>query len=422
MATTSSLANAAAPATSAEEKIQTATQPQNNTANQQTSAAPATGAAQVSPTTGANAVQATSVSGTGRATPAGPNTQPTTNPQNQTAPQAAGLSTITTPSGRQSTLQDPSTLTNNMQNLLNEWRSQATTQQENKIDYNVQRQTTELQRQVEDAQALYKEQQDQIARGEANAKDNAALYAEARGDRGGIGQAQYNAIQNTAAQNRLAVAQAQTKLATDVNRQINDLRAQGEFEKADAALEISQNYLSQLMTLQQWAANYGISYDQFQEAMFEWQNEYEMSMAQILGQFADGTKTLQGQQYYDQQMAMAAQALIEAGIAPTEEMLAALGITGEEADAYIKANHLKSAEDVLKGNTGGGGGGGSGGSGNGNWINWYIDHGLYDPRTGTFKDAGSGGSGSGGSGSGGSGSGGSGGAGSSGGRPLNGGR
>lgn len=398
MATSSSLANTAAPATTAEEKIQTATQPQNNTANQQTSAAPATGATQVSPATGSAQVSPTTgaaqtgagvvqtvATGTGRATPAGPNTQPTTNPQNQTAPQAAGLSTITTPSGRQSTLQDPSALASNLQNLLNEWKSQATTQQENKIDYNVQQQTNELQRQVEDAQVQFKEQQDQIARSEANARDNAALYAEARGDKGGIGQAQYNAIQNTAAKNRLAVAQAQTKLATDVNRQISDLRARGDFEKADAALQVAQNYLSQLMTLQQWAANYGISYDQFQEAMFEWQNEYDMSMAQLLGQFSDGTRTLQGQQYYDQQLANAANALIAAGIAPTEEMLTALGITGDEADAFIKASNLKSAEDVLKGNTGGGGGSGGSGMNNGNIINWGIMHNLYDQNTGTWK-------------------------------------
>ena len=41
--------------------------------------------------------------------------------------------------------------------------------------------------------------------------------------------------QNNAAQNRLAVNQAQTKLATDTARQVEDLRAQGEFFWLDLA-------------------------------------------------------------------------------------------------------------------------------------------------------------------------------------------
>ena len=45
--------------------------------------------------------------------------------------------------------------------------------------------------------------------------------------------------------------QAQTKLSTDTARQIADLRAQGEFEKADALLELNQTYLSKLMEIQQ---------------------------------------------------------------------------------------------------------------------------------------------------------------------------
>ena len=76
--------------------------------------------------------------------------------------------------------------------------------------------------------------------------DNAALYAELRGDRGGIGLAQYNAVQNAAEENRLAVDAAQIKMATDTDRQIADLRTQGEFAKAKQVLEISQAYLQQL--------------------------------------------------------------------------------------------------------------------------------------------------------------------------------
>ena len=78
---------------------------------------------------------------------------------------------------------------------------------------------------------------------EARAQDNQALYAEWRGDKGGIGAVQYAAVQNAAMEQRRAVNQAQTKLSTDTARRIADLRSQGEFEKADALLELNQAYL-----------------------------------------------------------------------------------------------------------------------------------------------------------------------------------
>ena len=65
---------------------------------------------------------------------------------------------------------------------------------------------------------------------------------------GRIGLAQYNAVQNAAEENRLAVDAAQIKMATDTDRQIEDLRTQGEFAKANQVLEISQAYLQQLMS------------------------------------------------------------------------------------------------------------------------------------------------------------------------------
>ncbi len=59
--------------------------------------------------------------------------------------------------------------------------------------------------------ARFQTQRDQIEGETLNALDNSALYAETRGDRGGIGQAQYNTIQATAAQNRQAVNLAQSQ-------------------------------------------------------------------------------------------------------------------------------------------------------------------------------------------------------------------
>lgn len=199
----------------------------------------------------------------------------------------------------------------------------------NAIDRNMDTAARDLNRALTDAQDMYQKQQNQITAEEMQARDNAALYAEARGDKGGIGQAQYNSIQNTAAQNRLQVRNAQTKLATDTARQISDLRAQGEFERADKMLELTQNYLSQLRQIEEYAANYNLSVDQINTAIAEWEYEYnqaakqfatntELSLAQLTGSFNNGTPTYAAQQETNQTLANIALNLIQAGVKPTQ--------------------------------------------------------------------------------------------------------
>ena len=137
---------------------------------------------------------------------------------------------------------------------------------------------TELQRVMQNAQNQYQTQRDQIAMDERRAMDNQALYNEARGDRGGIGAEQYNTIQNTAATNRLTVQKEQTQLATDTARQIADLRAQGEFEKANQLLNISQKYLSELMDLYQWAKETNLGVDEFNLQVEQWEENFKLSL------------------------------------------------------------------------------------------------------------------------------------------------
>ena len=178
-----------------------------------------------------------------------------------------------------------------MRDLLDQWLSAAKQQQEAAINYGVEQGVNELRRAEEDAQQQYQAQQDQINIDEARAKDNQALYAEARGDRGGIGAAQYDSIMNAAAQNRLTVSQQQTKLSTDTARQIADLRAQGEYKKADAVLELTQRYLTQLMSLEQWALNYQMDVAQFNLQLEKWQAEYALSLAKLKGTSTGGASS-----------------------------------------------------------------------------------------------------------------------------------
>ena len=272
----------------------------------------------------------------------------------------------------------------NMGNYLNQWYQNAQQQQQNTIDFGTNQAILELLRNKQDAEAQYQEQRNQIAIDEAKAKDNQALYAESRGDKGGIGAAQYDAIMNTAAQNRLAVNSAQTKLATDTSRQIADLRAQGEYEKADALLTLSQQYLSQLMSLEQWAAEYNLSVAQFNASLKQWQAEYDLKVADLLGSY-NGMPTMSAkqfaftqQQYQDRleadqqqyqdnlkadqekRLASAGEILLAAGIMPSASQLAAMGMTATEAQSYITAQKVAAAAAKGKSGKGNGGGGGGG--------------------------------------------------------------
>ena len=258
-----------------------------------------------------------------------------------------------------------------MESQLQQWLEAAQKQQTGQIDYATQQGVKDLQRAEEDAQEQFQTQRNQIDIDEAKALDNQALYAEARGDKGGIGQAQYNTVQNTAAVNRLTVNKAQTKLSTDTARQIADLRAQGEFEKADALLSLTQNYLSQLMQLQQWGLNFNLSIDEFNASLKQWSAEFEMSQAELTGQY-QGAPTWAAAQAEKELLADAGWALLDAGITPSAAQLEAMGLTPDQAKSLIAAAKLA---------RGGGGGNGSGYYGSDDGGNLDAYHKLYAVAT-----------------------------------------
>ena len=234
--------------------------------------------------------------------------------------------------------------------LLDSIKASQDAQAQKQIDYAVSTGVRDLSRNLEDSREQFQTMRNQVDADEAKALDNQVLYAEARGDRGGLGMAQYGGIQNTAAVNRLAVNNAQTKLATDTARQIADLRAQGEFEKADKLLEISQAYLGQLMDLYQYAQSTNVGIQEFNAGLQQWMAEYnlnrakyltdtELEAASLAGAFSDGTPTQAAWQFNRGLVADAANALLAAGVAPTTQQLAAIGMTGSQAQQYI-ANTL----------------------------------------------------------------------------------
>lgn len=241
---------------------------------------------------------------------------------------------------------------------LDAWRQAANEQAQKRIDYAVNKGVNDLQRAEEDAKKQFQTQRNQVDADEARNLDNAALYAELRGDRGGIGQQQYSSVQNNAAQNRQTVNSAQVKLATDTQRQIADLRAQGEFQKADKLLEISQSYLQQLVSLEQWAAEYDLSAAQFNESVRQWEKEYELSVANLMGTY-NGQQTLSARNAQASDLASAGKALLSAGILPSAEQAEAMGYTIPQLQLMLSQQQLGQSTGASGGGSYSGGSSGS---------------------------------------------------------------
>ena len=213
-----------------------------------------------------------------------------------------------------------------MKELLSSWSEAALRQKEAKIDEQTAEGVAALGDALVEANERAQSERDRNEIDSARAKDNAALYAEARGDRGGVGLAQFSEIEAQRLRNRQAINAAQTHLAADTARQIAALRAKGEFQKADALLDVTQKHLSQLLTLEKWSANWENTQAQLRRSVEQWERSYAQTISG-----AEHTASRERQS----QLAASGDALLKAGILPSAEQLAAMGMTAEQARAYI---------------------------------------------------------------------------------------
>ena len=213
-----------------------------------------------------------------------------------------------------------------MKDLLSSWSEAALRQKEAKIDEQTAESVAALGDALAEANERAQTERDRNEIDAARAKDNAALYAEARGDRGGIGQAQYSEIEAQRLRNRQAINTAQTTMAAQTARQIAALRAKGEFQKADALLDVTQKYLSQLLTLEKWSANWENTQAQLRRSVEQWERSYAQTVSG-----AEHTASRERQS----RLAASGDALLKAGVMPSAEQLAAMGMTAEQAQAYI---------------------------------------------------------------------------------------
>lgn len=273
---------------------------------------------------------------------------------------------------------------NEINGLLDAWKQGAIDQQNAQIDYAVEQKANELQRAYDDSLPQYQEQRDQVAIDAARAQDNSALYAQARGDNGGIGQSQYNEIQANALKSNQLINNAQVKAATDTARAIADLRAQGEFQKADAMLQVQQQYLSQLMDLKWKGAQYGLTLEQMQQEKERADQNLAIQIANITGEY-NGQPTYAAQKN-DQATALSlVEALYKTGQPVSKELLAAAGLSQFGGDISRLSNIY--ASSFSSGGSGGGGssgrsGGGSGSGGSGAGAGDYIPTGSEPDNSG----------------------------------------
>lgn len=226
------------------------------------------------------------------------------------------------------------------------------------VDYNVNKAIADLQRAQEDAQKGFEAQQRQVNIDEAQARDRQVLYAAARGDRGGITARQYDSISNTAANNRQAIAQQQQQLATDTARQIADLRAQGEFQKAEAVLQIAQQQLAQLWELQQ-----------YQDSIYLQEQQLAMNESALTGIY-NGQKTYEAQMA-DKELELAnKQQDVELARQIVDNMIQignpnideeTIKLAGYTKDYVNQMAAFYKSQLTAKKSSGGGGGGGGGG-------------------------------------------------------------
>lgn len=249
----------------------------------------------------------------------------------------------------------------NLQNQLDRWFQNAQEQQRLEADYAVSEGVKELERAEADAQQQFQVQQNINDRDERRTLDNQALYMEARGDRGGIGHAQYGEIQAQAMANRQSINTARTKLSTDTARQIADLRARGEFQKADSLLKLTQTYLDKLTSLQQWQAEYKLGQDQFNAQLDHWQQEFELSVGQMTGSYKGQPTYAAQQKDKEMQLQMGLQ-LLKNGIRPSASQQAAMGMTDVQIDAYLKEYQQNKQLRSYRGSSGYRGSGGRRGS------------------------------------------------------------
>ena len=194
-------------------------------------------------------------------------------------------------------------------------------QQNNNIDYQTRIQQEKAARAYEDAIGNYQKQYRDATAKMYQGMDNQALMSDVSGQYGGMATASVAGVQSTYQQQRQQLALQQQKLALDTTREIESLRAQGEFDKADALLKARQLEAQQLYDDAVRVDENRWSNQQYQTAL-----DREDAAIQREQQNSDLD--------YQRSMGMA---FLNYGLLPPDNILTAMGIDAATAQQYINA-------------------------------------------------------------------------------------
>ena len=267
---------------------------------------------------------------------------------------------------------------------LDAWLDAAQRQQKLEADYAVKRGVEQLEQARKEGEARLDRRADQVEREERLALDNHALYMEARGDRGGIGHAQYGTIQAQAMKDRQAVGDARMQLASETAQKIADLRAQGEFRKADALLKLTQEHLSRLTDLYKWQAGHDLDEKRFAAQLQQYDREFGRKVGEMMGSYEDRPTLAARKNQQDLNIRLGLAAL-QQGIRPSHSQQAALGWSDSQVEAMLQ-NYRTEQAQKHKGGSGGskgssGGSKGSSGGSSGGKVTAEDEYASFDAQT-----------------------------------------
>lgn len=194
-------------------------------------------------------------------------------------------------------------------------------QKQNNIDYQTRIQQEKAARAYEDAIGNYQKQYRDATAKMYQGMDNQALVSDVSGQYGGMATASVADIQAAYQQQRQQLSLQQQKLALDTAREVEDLRKQGEFDKADALLQARQLEAQQLY-------DDAVRVDENRWSNQQYQTALDREDAEILREQQNSDLD------YQRSMGMA---FLNYGLLPPDNILSAMGIDAATAQKYINA-------------------------------------------------------------------------------------
>ena len=140
---------------------------------------------------------------------------------------------------------------------------------------------------------------------------------------------------------RGSASRRRSKITQDAVSEINRLRECGEYAAADDILDTLQSFLSELKSLEDWAIENSMPLDEFDRKSDEWEDAYNSAIRYVYKIPVSGGEFKTAEKDRHELLKGSGKSLLELGIMPSSEQLAAMEMTEAEAQVYMTAKKLK---------------------------------------------------------------------------------